>query len=228
MNVYNLKQTVFLKSFRWTWRKQLIKRWGSFVKKLKMCPSKSEDDYQSVSRKSFHLRKLTSGRADFSFDYPAGKHLPNSEIVLFNQLRNIQKFITIFFFKRSFGHVEVSFDNREEKCLPKVGFYRSMSQIDFTNGRLDFCFSKISSEQVEWNTGLTSFAENCFLEVQKLFDRSRKNFTKLQFLISIFSRKCFAGLVAINFLTLPIKVCQIPKMFPSNFVVHYCEFLSKK
>ena len=137
-------------------------------------------------------------------------------------------FSAFLFFKRSFGNVELSFDKLDEKYLPKVGFYRFMCEIDFKNGFFWLFFSKLSFGHVEWSTGLTTFAKNCFLEVQKLFDLSRRNFTKLQFLVSLCSRKCFAGLVAINFLTLPIKVCQFPKMFLSNFVAHYCEFLSKK
>ena len=75
----------------------------------------------------FFEKKISFTQINFwtislQFWVPCTKHLPTSEIVLFNQLRKIQKFITIFFFKRSFGHVEVSFDNREEKCLPKSGF----------------------------------------------------------------------------------------------------------
>ena len=97
MNKYILKQTAFLKSFRWTWGRQLSKRWHFLVKKIKVCPSKSEDDYQSVSKKIFHLRKLSSGRTSWLQSWlPCRKQFPKSETVLFNQLRIIQTFFKFF------------------------------------------------------------------------------------------------------------------------------------
>ena len=107
-----------------------------------MCPSKSEDDYQSASKKSFHLRKLTFGRVDFNFDY----------------------------------------DNT---------------------------------------------AENCLLEVWKLFDRSGKRITELQFLKNLLSSKNLAGLVAIDFANPADKYLPMSGNYPFQFCSNIGHFLSK-
>ena len=99
-NIYekiHFKTDSFPQIFPRTGRKQISKRWHFLVRKLKVCPSKSEDDYQSVSKKHFHLRKLSSGRTSSLQSWlPCRKHLPKSETVLFNQLRNIQTFFRFF------------------------------------------------------------------------------------------------------------------------------------
>ena len=141
----------------------------------------------------------------------------------------LKKFVfssDFLFFKRSFGRVGFSFEKLDEKCLSKVGCYLSMSQKDLKPDLFEFFFKiVIWTRRMKYRHDNT--AENCLLEVWKLFDRSGKRITELQFLKNLLSSKNLAGLVAIDFANPADKYLPMSGNYPFQFCSNIGHFLSK-